>query len=228
MTSDITDRFDAVFFDMDGTLVNTEPASIEGVRLYMEELGVKGEPGFEMNVVGKSWLSMVRLLQTTFDLTLSEDEILAELVRQKEKVVHLGIPILPNARECLEFCKGLGLHVAVVSGSTRSEISHVLDLLDAHGFVDFYMGVGDYERSKPDPDPFLRAAARVGVSPERCLTFEDSPGGIGSAKAAGMTCIGISIALMEGLSQDEADTIIQTLPGTPEELGRILARVRSL
>jgi HAD superfamily hydrolase (TIGR01509 family) len=76
--------------------------------------------------------------------------------------------------------------MAVASGGHREIVIKTLDALGLTEFFETVVGMEDVERGKPAPDPFLEAARRLGVEPEACLVFEDSPTGIDAAKAAGM------------------------------------------
>jgi HAD superfamily hydrolase (TIGR01509 family) len=78
---------------------------------------------------------------------------------------------------------------AVVSGSTRESVTASLTSLKLLDRFDTLVCAGDYEKSKPDPEPFILAAKRLGVSPKECLVFEDSDIGIQAATAAGMASV---------------------------------------
>lgn len=82
-----------------------------------------------------------------------------------------------------------GRIVACVSGGRRAIVEHTLDLIGVRSIMKAVIGAEDYARGKPSPDPFLAAAARLGVEPTRCLVFEDTGTGEQAAHAAGMQCV---------------------------------------
>jgi beta-phosphoglucomutase-like phosphatase (HAD superfamily) len=95
------------------------------------------------------------------------------------------IAAVPEVMEHIHMSHGK-IPFAVVSGSTRDSVTKSLEVLGILDRFDTLVCAGDYTRSKPDPEPFLIAAERLGVKPEECLVFEDTEMGIQSAKAAGM------------------------------------------
>jgi HAD superfamily hydrolase (TIGR01509 family) len=117
-----------------------------------------------------------------------------ELVaKRKEELYFEILPQLKAVPEVLEQIEAQHGRIpfAVVSGSTRESVTAslaALKILDKFGTL---VCAGDYEKSKPDPEPFLTAAARLGVAPEKCLVFEDTEMGIQSATAAGMASVKI-------------------------------------
>ena len=98
--------------------------------------------------------------------------------------VHQVLPVVP----VLDIAKGLhGVKpLAIASGGHREMVEATLNAIGIIGMFDAIVCAEDYERGKPFPDPFLLAARRIGVPPEDCLVFEDSPTGVEAAKAAGM------------------------------------------
>jgi beta-phosphoglucomutase-like phosphatase (HAD superfamily) len=116
-----------------------------------------------------------------------------EIAKRKESLYFEILPELkavPEVLEHIEFSYG-HIPFAVVSGSTRDSVTASLNLLGLLDKFETLVCAGDYERSKPDPEPFLIAAKRLGVRPEDCLVFEDTEMGIQAATAAGMASVKI-------------------------------------
>jgi len=116
-----------------------------------------------------------------------------EVAKRKEALYFEILPELkavPEVLEHIEFSHGQ-IPFAVVSGSTRDSVTSSLEVLGLLDKFETLVCAGDYERSKPDPEPFLIAANRLGVSPEDCLVFEDTEMGIQAATAAGMASVKI-------------------------------------
>ena len=115
----------------------------------------------------------------------------AQITKRKEELYFEHLPNLqcvPEVLEHIEHQHGL-IPFAVVSGSTRDSVEASLRAIGLLNRFDVLVCAGDYARSKPDPEPFLVAAERLGVSPEACLVFEDTQMGIDAATAAGMPSV---------------------------------------
>jgi HAD superfamily hydrolase (TIGR01509 family) len=112
----------------------------------------------------------------------------------KEALYYEVLPELKAVPEVLEHIEASHGHIpfAVVSGSTRESVTASLKLLGVLDKFDTLVCAGDYTKSKPDPEPFLIAAERLGVAPEDCLVFEDTEMGIQAATAAGMASVKIA------------------------------------
>ena len=120
-----------------------------------------------------------------------------EVAHRKELLYYELLPQLQPVPEVLEQINlnwsrnGSRLPMAVVSGSTRDSVTRSLEILGLQDRFDTLVCAGDYTRSKPDPEPFLTAAARLGVAPSACLVFEDTDMGVAAATAAGMASVKI-------------------------------------
>jgi HAD superfamily hydrolase (TIGR01509 family) len=117
----------------------------------------------------------------------------AAVSHRKENLYFELLPQLKPVPEVLEHIESEHgkTPFAVVSGSTRESVTASLDALNILDRFDTLVCAGDYKRSKPDPEAFLLAAARLGVPPEHCLVFEDTEMGIQAATAAGMASVKI-------------------------------------
>ncbi len=116
-----------------------------------------------------------------------------EISRRKEALYYEILPQLqavPEVLEHIEISYGQ-IPFAVVSGSTRDSVTRSLEVLHILDRFDTLVCAGDYQKSKPDPEPFLIAAERLGVAPHDCLVFEDTEMGIQAATAAGMASVKI-------------------------------------
>ena len=117
-----------------------------------------------------------------------------DVSKLKEALYYEVLPELKAVPEVLEHIEASHGHIpfAVVSGSTRESVTASLKLLGVLDKFDTLVCAGDYTKSKPDPEPFLIAAERLGVAPEDCLVFEDTEMGIQAATAAGMASVKIA------------------------------------
>lgn len=179
----------AVVFDMDGLLFDTERLYEEAALAAAAELGCEMDSAFFRTTIGSPWLVNRNLLVDRYGPTLAVDDLRDIAARIFKELVNAHLPLKPGVVELLDVLDELDLPRAIATTSSRQTVQHHLE---AHGLVDRFHHVvahGDCVRHKPAPDPFLNAAAWLGVTPERCLALEDSHNGVRSASAAGMTVI---------------------------------------
>jgi HAD superfamily hydrolase (TIGR01509 family) len=179
----------AVIFDMDGLLFDTEALYQEAILLAAVEHGHEVAPGFFSRTVGLPWAHCRTLLLSHFGDAFPVDEFQATWVRHFWKIADTRLALKPGALELLETLDQLRLPRAIATSSSRRTVERHLTAHDLMDRFDEIVGHGDYETGKPAPDPFLKAAERLGVAPELCLALEDSHNGVRSAFAAGMMTV---------------------------------------
>ena len=200
----------AVLWDMDGTLVNTEPYWIAAETELIEAHGGTWTHEEALQLVG-SGLDASALIIQAKGVTLSPEEIIDRLTdRVMAQLVEFGIPWRPGARELLLELRELGIPTALVTMSIGRMAHHVADRLGFVGF-DAVVSGDDVTESKPHPESYLRGAELLGVRPEDCVAIEDSEPGIRSAAAAGTVAIGVPF--MVDLPHDVAHVLWPTLAG---------------
>ena len=133
-------------------------------------------------------------------------------------------PLLPGVVDRVREARAAGLKTAVASSSISEWVEGWLARHRIHDLFDAVCTRDQVAQVKPAPDLFLLAAARLGVAPEECLAFEDSPNGIRAARAAGMRCVAIPNPLTRHLPLGEADLVVESL--ADHSLDEILRRVR--
>jgi beta-phosphoglucomutase-like phosphatase (HAD superfamily) len=189
MTSPAPSRYDALFFDFDGTLVDSEPLHFDCWREILLPFGVALTwADYERNCIGVSDRAMIA--QLAAEVNLDFDRLYAEYPRKKELLRErmLAAPPMSLATRAI-LAKDFGVPLAVVSSSYRLEVEPVLEYL---GLARYFTGMvfGDEVTNlKPHPEPYLEAARRLRVS--RPLVFEDSEAGLASARAAGFDAIAV-------------------------------------
>ncbi len=210
----------AVLWDMDGTLVDTEPYWISAETALIESYGGSWSHEEAMQLVGQGLWHSARILQAK-GVTLSEDEIIDLLTdRVLHQLVERGIPWRPGARELLVALRDAQIPTALVTMSIGRMAHHVAGQLGFVGF-DAVVSGDDVEHAKPHPEPYLRGAEALGVDPTACIAIEDSPPGVASASAAGMVAIGVPFLL--DLTEAPADALWPTLEGrTIADLSHLL------
>ena len=213
----------AVLWDMDGTLVNTEPYWISAETDLIESFGGSWTHEDALQLVGSGLWASAAILQAA-GVKLEADDIIDRLTdRVLEQLVEFGIPWRPGARELLTELKAAGVPTALVTMSISRMAHHVADRLGFVGF-DAVVSGDDVANSKPHPEPYLRGAELLGVDPRDCVAIEDSVPGIASAAAAGSVVIGVPF--MVDIEASEAHVLWPTLDGrTVADLAAVLSTV---
>ncbi|WP_217213594.1 HAD family phosphatase [Streptomyces sp. AC550_RSS872] len=182
----------SVIFDLDGTLVDSEPNYYEAGRQLLTEHGITDFTWADHErYVGISTLETVTLWKREYGLRASVDELLADKNRRYLDLARTATRVYPEMRELVELLATEGVVMAVASGSSREAITAILSGtgLDIH--LRTVVSADEVERGKPAPDVFLEAARRLGAAPGDCVVLEDAAPGAAAAHAAGMRCIAI-------------------------------------
>jgi HAD superfamily hydrolase (TIGR01509 family) len=181
---------DAVIFDLDGVLLDSEQRWNESKEALVREAGGEWRDEAPTVMMGMSSHEWSAYLRDELGVTMEVDAISRDVVRRMEDGYRAGLPLLPGAEEAVRALAArwpLGL----ASSSNREIIDLVLELV---GFGDAFrvaLSSEQVERGKPAPDVYLEVARRLGVAPERCVAIEDSSNGLRSAVAAKMTVIAV-------------------------------------
>ena len=178
----------AVLWDMDGTLVDTEPYWINAEHEIVEAHGGRWSDEFAHELVGKDLMVSAQFIRDNSPITWEPERVIEELLIRVIAQVREHVPWRPGARELLESLREQGVPSALVTMSWRSFAEAVLDALPDGSFAVVVTG-DEVERGKPHPEPYLRAADLLGVSPSDCVALEDSPTGVASAVAAGVPTV---------------------------------------
>ncbi len=182
-------NFRAYLFDLDGTVADSMPMHFRSWTEAVEEQGFAFPEELFYAWGGIPLPKTVEMLNERFGYSMVPEEI----ARRKEELYLAMLPgIQPIASVLAHIEADHGrIPFAIVSGSPRVSIEKTLELLGLRDRFDLLVGAEDYTRGKPDPQPFLTAAERLGVAAKDCLVFEDADAGIASAEAAGMAWVRI-------------------------------------
>jgi len=211
---------DAVVFDLDGVLVDTEQLWDEVREGLARERGGRWSERAQADMMGMSSPEWSRYMHDVVGLRESPDEIAAEVVRRMEEWYRERLPLIPGAREAVERLAErwpLGL----ASSSNRPLIDLALELGDLAPFFAVTVSSEEVASGKPAPDVYLEAVRRLEVAPSRAAAVEDSRNGIRSAHAAGLRVVAIPNA---HFPPDEdtlalADAVLDSLTDlTPESV----------
>jgi HAD superfamily hydrolase (TIGR01509 family) len=182
----------AVIFDLDGTLVDSEPNYYEAGRRLLAGHGVR-DFGWERHTdfIGIGTRETLEALRAEYGIAAPVGELLAEKNRLYLELAGASTEVFPQMREFVERLHASGAAVAVASGSSRAAIEAVLGRTGLAPLFPVTVSAEEVPHGKPEPDIFLEAARRLGVPPGRCVVVEDAVPGAAAARAAGMRCIAV-------------------------------------
>ncbi|MGA7105431.1 MAG: HAD family phosphatase [Candidatus Deferrimicrobiaceae bacterium] len=201
-------RPDAVIFDLDGVIVDTEPLHYKAFQEVLEPLGI-----------GFSWREYVEAYMGFDDRDAFleafrahgkdlDDRNLTQLVASKSKIfleiIKNGVRAYPGTVSLITSLNASGLPLAISSGALRSDVLPILDILGITRCFSHVISADDVRKSKPDPESYLLAYQRLKEThplllstPDRCLAIEDTPAGIRSAKGAGLKVLAVTNSYRE-------------------------------
>jgi HAD superfamily hydrolase (TIGR01509 family) len=201
----------AVLFDMDGLLVDTEPLWFEVEQAVMAKLGGDWTPQDQQALIGGSLHRSVGYLLSRGSGSASEEQVadwliggMAELLAERE------VAAMPGAIELYSQVRSAGIPHALVTSSERVIMDAVLASLASRD-VTFAVTVcgADVRRTKPDPEPYQRAAALLGAEPRSCVALEDSPAGVAAAEAAG--CLTVAVPGLAPIPDQPGRVVVRSL-----------------
>lgn len=208
----------AVLFDLDGTLVDTERENVESVVLAARRWGIELDADMRAFIVGHSWNEIYARICRQHGLDVTMDVLIDAAVEEKRTLfASTGYQALPGALALVRHLHGrVGL--AVVSGSSCVEVRETIAGIGLTSCFDHLLGAQDYQRGKPDPEPYQMAMRLLGVAPAASIVIEDAEPGILSGKAAGATVIAVRRANFMGYDQSAADAVVDTLEQVDEAM----------
>jgi HAD superfamily hydrolase (TIGR01509 family) len=215
---------EALLFDFDGTLVDTESVDLRTWHEVFEAHGVAVPlDRFASRIGTLTGPDELDELDALLDVPCDRDAVLATRRRRELELLELE-PLRPGVREYLEQAQQLGLRVGIVSSSSHSWIDgnlRRLGLLD--GWTTVVCADGDTTRCKPSAALYLEALEELGVDADEAVAIEDSPNGITAARAAGIFCVAFPNDVTSALDLSHADLVLESLHDVP--LGELLTRV---
>jgi HAD superfamily hydrolase (TIGR01509 family) len=178
----------AVLWDMDGTLVDTEPDWVASEFELVSQYGGTWSHEHAMNLIGNDLMDTGRYMHEHAGIDLSPERIVSELLDRVAARVSRTVPWRPGARELLADLRSRGVPCALVTMSYERFVTPILASLPDDTF-DVVVTGDNVDRGKPHPEPYLTAARLLGVEPAQTVAIEDSNTGVRSAEAAGCTVL---------------------------------------
>jgi beta-phosphoglucomutase len=213
---------EAVIFDMDGVLIDSEPLHVEIEKKLFSKLGIEVTEDVHRSYMGASNDYMYTDLRSRFNLQESVMELMKrdELFRSDYFNQRETVPVNNGLVSLLNQIKSAGLKLAVATSSSPGIVNILLNKCGIAPFFDAIVTTCEAGKSKPAPDVYLLAARIAGVSPANCIVFEDSPNGISAAKNAGMYCIAVQTDTVTFEELSRADFVIKSFRGM--SLGKLI------
>ena len=180
----------AILFDMDGTLIDSEPLWLKAEIEVMAEVGCHWDEQDQINCLGGPAERTERYMQERSNNIKPYGYFINRLHEVMKERITNELDLIPNALELLKECKKAGIKIALVTASSRDLMTIVLKRFP-QGTFDVVVSGDDVEKSKPDPAPYLLAAKQLSVDISKCVVIEDSLTGVESGLASGAQVIGI-------------------------------------
>lgn len=181
----------AVLFDLDGTLIDTEPSAAEAIRHAFEAWGLEVDPSDAHVIAGRTWERAFNFLFEKYSIPVSKPEAEKILMDRYRHNIEEELHVVPGGPEAvIKLAERYPL--ALVSGSFRSEILWALDQLKIKEHFQVILGAEDYAQSKPAPDGYSKAIRHLNVKAASTLIFEDSQPGIESGRSVGAWVVAIT------------------------------------
>lgn len=204
-----TSTLKAILWDMDGTLIDSEPLWIESERELMSQFGYEWKKEDGDICLGGPMSRVCKYMKAKSQSELPEEWFGDELRKTMLSKIEAGVPFMPGAFELLMEIKAQGIEQALISASDRPIVELVLKTNP--GIFSFAIAAGDLPRTKPDPLPYLEAARRFGVEPVDCIVVEDSKVGVTSGLASG--ALVLALAHFEQIPEGENIFVKKGLEG---------------
>jgi HAD superfamily hydrolase (TIGR01509 family) len=184
--------FQAIVFDNDGLLLDTEHAWTRAEEALFERHGSTFTQQHKRELIGTSRTESAQILERQLGLPGRGEALTDELHELVMAEVAAGVPPRPGALELVAAVRAAGVPVGLASNSAREFVEQVLDVAElTNGQFDVVVTADDVAAPKPAPDIYLAACAALGAPPESSAALEDSPPGVASARAAGMYVIAV-------------------------------------
>jgi len=191
----------AIVFDFDGVIANSEPLHLTAFQQVLVEEGIELTAAeYYSRYLGYDDLAMFETLATDRGLPTNVAQIAALVTRKGEKMqrmLHSGAVLFPGAKEFI--CEAAAaVPIAIASGALRHEIDEIVEAAGVAGLFSAIVAAGDTPQGKPSPEPYqlafqrLRKTTGLDLDPRRCVAIEDSRWGLESARGAGLRCVGVT------------------------------------
>lgn len=183
----INKQFDAVIFDLDGTLIDSMWVWQEIDRQFLGKRNIPVPSDIDKALEGKSFTESAEYFKERFALSMGIEEIKTEWNEMAWEFYTKQVPLKKGVKAFLELLKERKIKMGIATSNSVKLVQAVLKALDITEYFDQIKTSCEVGRGKPFPDIYLKVAEELGVEPSKCLVFEDIPNGVLAGKNAGMT-----------------------------------------
>jgi len=200
----------AFLFDMDGVIVDSERYWEDIKYNFVSKLCKSWSDEFDEKILGLSVIDTFNMIKDNLKTNITVEEFIKKNDEMAVSVYNERVSLTPGFMDFIKKLSDEKIPLAIVSSSAKPWISMVLDRFSLRDYFSLIVGGDDVSgKSKPDPDIYLLAAEKMGVSPRDCIVIEDSKNGIISAKDAGMFCIGFKNGFNDKQDLSRADIVVK-------------------
>lgn len=178
-----------IFFDLDGTLVDNEHLKARAFSDAIEQFGGKSQPSVYKEVVGMSGPVIIKHFIEKAGIQIDLEAYVKTYKARYASLIRSDLVIRPGAIRFLGETKKKGLQLALVSGSSSTFVTYILNALDLEPYFDFIIASEDVIHKKPHPECYQLAMEKMSVSNEQSIVFEDTEAGLKAAGRAGIACL---------------------------------------
>ena len=200
----------AVIYDLDGTLIDTEPVAAQALEQALQTLSIEVSNADKRHFVGKSTGAIFDYLYRVKPIQQSRQDLLRLVAKHYLHLLRGPLPELPGARQSIHYFSQ-HYQLGLVSGSEKDVIVDFLTRLEVLDKFQVVLGIEDYLDSKPSPKGFLQCLKQLAVAPNHSVVIEDSYAGVQAAKAAGAWTIAVTAANHTAADLSAADASYPTL-----------------
>lgn len=197
------EQIDAVIFDLDGTLADSMDVWVKIDRKFFADRQMPYPEDLNKAIEGMSFLETAEYFEKTYDIPETAGELMELWTRQAIDQYAGHVELKPGAREFLEFLSKRKIRVGIATSNSRELLTIFLHAKNLDPLIRASVTSEDVVHGKPDPEFYLKAAKLLGVSPERCLVFEDIPNGILAGKNAGMMVCAVEDSFSAALTEEK-------------------------
>ncbi len=204
-------------FDLDGTLLDSEPAYLLADMILLKEYGIEFTKEMKEKYIGAGNLEEMKDFKKMYK---NIHETVDELVDKKNRIyldiIGKGVPVYEKMFNMLKHAKSLGLKTALASGTSQEVLEKILSNLDLEKYFDTFLSTELVGASKPNPAVFLESLNRLGLDSNECVVFEDSHHGVVAAKKANIPCVATPYLINRPLEKEFYETEILFKNGMDE------------
>ena len=186
---------EALIFDMDGLLVDSEPLAARAMDDFLARYGFERRAEIHEQLLGRRLPEALAIVKAGYAMEHPIEELIERYGELRLAALRGVVAPMPGAGEIIAFGRGAGLKLALATSGMRAHADLSLTETGLAGRFDAEVTGDEVAKGKPAPDLFLLAAERLGVEPAACIVFEDAPAGVMAAKAAGMRVVAVPTEL---------------------------------